>query len=192
MAKVEFIDPRIEVFITEEGMSRIKAVQTNLMAKLPEGAKTTPLKGAYTGLLDKLIGNPLSLNINLSNTVGLPLEHYLKGEGSRAILDHKTLNEFEGDFFYLPWMIMYSVATKSIIAMLLVDLSLGTTRKIEANVPITLFTEVDYTDNLPLLLYYGEDNNAVQVTVMIWGDKLRYNDNIDRPMNLVKHLRPRA
>ena len=84
---------------------------------------------------------------------------------------------------------MYSVATKSILAMLLVDLSLGTTRKIEANVPITLFTEVDYSDNLPLLLYYEGDNNAVQVTVMIWGDKLRYNDSTDRPMNLVKHLK---
>ena len=35
-------------------MSKIKDVQTNLMAKLPEGAKTTPLKGAYTGMLDKL------------------------------------------------------------------------------------------------------------------------------------------
>ena len=132
------------------------------------------------------------MNINLSNIVGLPLEPYLKGEGSRAILDHKTLSDFEGDFYYLPWTIMYSVATKSITAMLLVDIPLGTTRKIEANVPITLFTDVDYTDNLPFLLYYGEDNNTVQVTVMIWGDKLRYNDNIDRPMNLVKHLRPRA
>ena len=50
MAKVEFIDPRVEVFLTTEGMSGIKDVQTNLMAKLPEGAKTTPLKGAYTGL----------------------------------------------------------------------------------------------------------------------------------------------
>ena len=129
------------------------------------------------------------MNINLSNTVGLPLEHYLKGEGSRAILDHKTPNEFEGDFFYLPWMIMYSVATKSITAMLLVDLPLGSTRKIEATVPITLFTDVDYTDNLPSLLYFGEDRKAIKVTVMIWGDKLRYNDGIDRPMNLVKHLK---
>ena len=54
MAKVEFIDPRVEVFITEEAMSKIKDVQANLMAKLPEGAKTTALKGAYTGMLDKL------------------------------------------------------------------------------------------------------------------------------------------
>ena len=54
MAKVEFTDPRVEVFITEEGLSKIKDVQANLMPKLPEGAKTTALKGAYTGMLDKL------------------------------------------------------------------------------------------------------------------------------------------
>ena len=54
MAKVEFTDPRVEVFITEKGLSKIKDVQENLMAKLPEGAKTTALKGAYTGMLDKL------------------------------------------------------------------------------------------------------------------------------------------
>ena len=56
MAKVEFIDPRIEVFLTEEGMSKIKDVQTSLKERMPEGAKTTPLKGAYTGMLDRLIG----------------------------------------------------------------------------------------------------------------------------------------
>ena len=49
VAKVEFIDPSVEVFFTGEGMSRIKDVQTTLMAKLPAGAKTTPLKGSYTG-----------------------------------------------------------------------------------------------------------------------------------------------
>ena len=49
MAKVDFIDTRVEVFITEESLSKIKDVQANLMAKLPEGAKTTSLKGAYTG-----------------------------------------------------------------------------------------------------------------------------------------------
>ena len=54
MAKVDFTDPRVEVFITEEGLSKIKDVQANLMAKLPEGAKTTALQGAYTGMLDKL------------------------------------------------------------------------------------------------------------------------------------------
>ena len=54
MAKVDFIDTRVEVFITEEGLSKIKNVQANLMAKLPEGAKATSLKGAYTGMLDKL------------------------------------------------------------------------------------------------------------------------------------------
>ena len=99
------------------------------------------------------------------------------------------MDELKGDYHYLPNTVMYGVATRSIIAMLLVDLPLGSTRRIEACAPITLFTDVDYTDNLPFLLYYGEDNNAVQVTVMIWGDKLRYNDNIDRPMNLVKHLK---
>ena len=54
MAKVDFIDTRVEVFITEESLSKIKDVQANLMAKLPEGVKTTSLKGAYTGMLDKL------------------------------------------------------------------------------------------------------------------------------------------
>ena len=54
MAKVEFTDPRVEVFITEKGLSKIKDVQENLMAKLPEEAKKTVLKGAYTGMLDKL------------------------------------------------------------------------------------------------------------------------------------------
>ena len=54
MAKVDFIDTRVEVFITEESLSKIKDVQANLIAKLPEGAKTTSLKGAYTGMLDKL------------------------------------------------------------------------------------------------------------------------------------------
>ena len=54
MAKVDFIDTRVEVFITEEGLSKIKDVQANLMAKLPKGVKTTSLKGAYTGMLDKL------------------------------------------------------------------------------------------------------------------------------------------
>ena len=87
---------------------------------------------------------------------------------------------------------MYSVATRSIIAMMLVDLPLGSTKKIEASVPITLFNDVNYTDNLPCLLYHGENSSTVQATVMIWTDKLRYNDNIDRPMNLVKHLKPRA
>ena len=87
---------------------------------------------------------------------------------------------------------MYSVTARSVVAMLLVDLPLGPTRKIEATVPLTLFTDVNYDDNLPSLLYFGEDREAVKATVMIWGDKLRYNDNIDRPMNLVKHLRPRA
>ena len=41
MAKVDFIDTRVEVFITEESLSKIKDVQANLIAKLPEGAKTT-------------------------------------------------------------------------------------------------------------------------------------------------------
>ena len=54
MAKVEFTDPRVEVFITEKGLSKIKDVQENLMAKLPKEAKKTVLKGAYTGMLDKL------------------------------------------------------------------------------------------------------------------------------------------
>ena len=56
MAKVEFIDPRLEVFLTEEGMSKIKDVQASLKEKMPEGAKTTALKGAYTGMLDRLLG----------------------------------------------------------------------------------------------------------------------------------------
>ena len=54
ITKVDFIDTRVEVFITEESLSKIKNVQKNLMAKLPEGVKTTSLKGAYTGMLDKL------------------------------------------------------------------------------------------------------------------------------------------
>ena len=54
MAKVEFTDPRVEVFITEKGLSKIKDVQENLMAKLPEEAKKTALKRAYTGMLYKL------------------------------------------------------------------------------------------------------------------------------------------
>ena len=54
MAKVDFIDTRVEVFITEESLSKIKDVQANLISKLPEGAKTTSLKGAYTGMLYKL------------------------------------------------------------------------------------------------------------------------------------------
>ena len=87
---------------------------------------------------------------------------------------------------------MYSIATRSIIAMMLVDLPLGSTRRIEACAPITLFTDVDYTDDLPCLLYHGGNSNTVQATVMIWTDKLRYNDGIDRPMNLVKHLEPKA
>ena len=49
VAKVEFIDPRVEVFLTTEGMSRIKDVQTNLMKKLPAGTRPKPLEGAYTG-----------------------------------------------------------------------------------------------------------------------------------------------
>ena len=53
-AKVEFTDPRVEVFITERSLSKIKDVQESLMAKLPKEAKRTVLKGAYTGMLDKL------------------------------------------------------------------------------------------------------------------------------------------
>ena len=102
------------------------------------------------------------------------------------------MEDFEGKFHYLPYTVMYSVTARSVVAMLLVDLPLGSTRKIEATVPITLFTDVDYTDNLPFLLYFGEDRKAIKVTVMIWGDKLRYNDGTDRPMNLVKHLEPKA
>ena len=54
IAKVDFIDNRIEVFLTEESLSKLKDVQANLMAKLPKGVKTTSLKGAYTGMLYKL------------------------------------------------------------------------------------------------------------------------------------------
>ena len=122
----------------------------------------------------------------------MPLAVYLEEEGSQVTLDHRTLDDVERNFYYLPYTIMYSVATRSIIAMMIVDLPLGSTKKIEASVPITLFTDVDYTDNLPCLLYHGENSNAVQATVMIWTDKLRYNDGIDRPMNLVKHLEPKA
>ena len=56
MAKGELMDPRLEVFLTEEGMSKIKDVQTHLKERMPEGAKTTALKGAYTGMLDRLLG----------------------------------------------------------------------------------------------------------------------------------------
>ena len=99
------------------------------------------------------------------------------------------MEDFEGKFHYLPYTVMYSVTARSVVAMLLVDLPLGSSRKIEATVPITLFTDVDYDDSLPSLLYFGEDRKAIKVTVMIWGDKLRYNDGIERPMNLVKHLK---
>ena len=96
------------------------------------------------------------------------------------------------DHYYLPNTLMYSIATKSIIAMLHIDLPLGSTRRIEACAPITLFTEVDYTNDLPCLLFHGGYNHTVQATVMIWADKLRYNDGTDRHMNLVKQLEPRA
>ena len=129
------------------------------------------------------------MNNNLSNIVGLPLAPCLEREESQAILDHKIINDFEGEFHYLPYTVMYSVTARSVVAMLLVDLPLGSSRKIEATVPITLFTDVDYDDSLPSLLYFGEDRKAIKVTVMIWGDKLRYNDGIERPMNLVKHLK---
>ena len=101
------------------------------------------------------------------------------------------MEDLKEDYHYLPNTVMYSIATRSIIAMLHIDLPLGSTRRIEACAPITLFTDVDYTDDLPCLLYHGENSNAVQATVMIWTDKLRYNDGIDRPMNLVKHLEPK-
>ena len=54
IAKVDFIDNRVEVFLTEESLSKLNDVQANLMAKLPKGVKTTSLKGAYTGMLYKL------------------------------------------------------------------------------------------------------------------------------------------
>ena len=101
------------------------------------------------------------------------------------------MEDMKEDHYYLPNTVMYSIATKSIIAMLHIDLPLGSTRRIEACAPITLFTEVDYTDDLPCLLFHG-GNNTVQATVMIWADKLRYNDGIDRPMGLVKPLKTMA
>ena len=113
-------------------------------------------------------------------------------EKSQATLDHKTMDDLKEEYHYLPNTMMYSIATRSIIAMLYIDLPLGSTRRIEACAPITLFTDVDYTDDLPCLLYHGGNSNTVQATVMIWTDKLRYNDGIDRPMNLVKHLEPKA
>ena len=102
------------------------------------------------------------------------------------------MEDMKEDHYYLPNTLMYSIATKSIIAMLHIDLPLGSTRRIEACAPITLFTEVDYTNDLPCLLFHGGNNNTVQATVMIWADKLRYNDGTDRHMNLVKQLEPRA
>ena len=54
IAKVDFIDNRVEVFLTKESLSKLNDVQANLMAKLPTGVKTTSLKGAYTGMLYKL------------------------------------------------------------------------------------------------------------------------------------------
>ena len=54
IAKVDFIDNRVEVFLTKESLSKLNDVQANLMAKLPKGVKTTSLKGAYTGMLYKL------------------------------------------------------------------------------------------------------------------------------------------
>ena len=99
------------------------------------------------------------------------------------------MEEMKEDHYYLPNTVMYSIATKSIIAMLHIDLPLGSTRRIEACAPITLFTEVDYTDDLPCLLFHGGYNHTVQATVMIWADKLRYNDDLDKPMHLVKPLK---
>ena len=129
------------------------------------------------------------MNNNLSNIVGLPLAPCLEREEFPATLDHKTMEDLKEDYHYLPNTVMYSIATRSVIAMLYIDLPLGSTRRIEACAPITLFTEVDYTDDLPCLLFHGGNNNTVQATVMIWADKLRYNDGIDRPMNLVKPLK---
>ena len=131
------------------------------------------------------------MNNNLSNIVGLPLAPCLEREEFPATLDHKTMEDLKEDYHYLPNTVMYSIATRSVIAMLHIDLPLGSTRRIEACAPITLFTEVDYTDDLPCLLFHG-GNNTVQATVMIWADKLRYNDGIDRPMGLVKPLKTMA
>ena len=129
------------------------------------------------------------MNNNLSNIVGLPLAPCLEREEFPATLDHKTMEDLKEDYHYLPNTVMYSIATRSVIAMLHIDLPLGSTRRIEACAPITLFTEVDYTDDLPCLLFHGGYNNTVQATVMIWPDKLRYNDGLDKPMNLVKPLK---
>ena len=129
------------------------------------------------------------MNHNLSNIVGLPLTPCLEREESQVTGDDKTMDELKEDYHYLPNTVMYSIATRSIIAMLYIDLPLGSTRRIEACAPITLFTEVDYTDDLPCLLYHGGNSNTVQATVMIWTDKLRYNNGIDKPMNLIKHLK---
>ena len=131
------------------------------------------------------------MNNNLSNLVGLPLAPCLEREEFPATLDDRAMYEVKEDYHYLPNTVMYSIATRSVIAMLHIDLPLGSTRRIEACAPITLFTEVDYTDDLPCLLFHG-GNNTVQATVMIWADKLRYNDGIDRPFNLVKPLKTMA
>ena len=131
------------------------------------------------------------MNNNLSNLVGLPLAPCLEREEFPATLDDRAMYEVKEDYHYLPNTVMYSIATRSVIAMLYIDLPLGSTRRIEACAPITLFTEVDYTDDLPCLLFHG-GNNTVQATVMIWADKLRYNDGIDRPMGLVKPLKTMA
>ena len=126
------------------------------------------------------------MNNNLPNIVGLPLAPCLEREEFPATVDHKTMEELKEDYHYLPNTVMYSIATKSVIAMLYIDLPLGSTRKLEACVPITLFTEVNYTDDLPCLLFHGGHHTPVQATVMIWTDKLRYNDGVDKPMNLIK------
>ena len=131
------------------------------------------------------------MNNNLSNLVGLPLAPCLEREEFPATLDDRAMYEVKEDYHYLPNTVMYSIATRSVIAMLHIDLPLGSTRRIEACAPITLFTEVDYTDDLPCLLFHG-GNNTVQATVMIWADKLRYNDGIDRPLGLVKPLKTMA
>ena len=116
----------------------------------------------------------------------MPLAPCLEREEFPATLDDRTMDELKGDYYYLPNTVMYGVATRSIIAMLHIYLPLGSTRKLEACVPITLFTEVNYTDDLPCLLFHGGHHTPVQATVMIWTDKLRYNDGVDKPMNLIK------
>ena len=126
------------------------------------------------------------MNNNLSNLVGLPLAPCLEREEFPATLDDRAMYEVKEDYHYLPNTVMYSIATRSVIAMLYIDLPLGSTRKLEACVPITLFTEVNYTDDLPCLLFHGGHHTPVQATVMIWTDKLRYNDGVDKPMNLIK------